>query len=67
MITKANKDIFGFFGHKTNGVNRTLGEKIMRDSFRGFPDVDGVVEHYLGSLGEEDEKEVLQQVFMFKY
>lgn len=63
MITKANKKIFGFFGRKADGVNRTVGERIMRKSFRGFEGVDSVVEHYLGSLGADaDEKKVLDQV-----
>ncbi|KAG8182895.1 hypothetical protein JTE90_004260 [Oedothorax gibbosus] len=62
MITKANKEIFGFFGDKTDRVNKSLGEQLVRSSFKGFRGVDAVVEHYLGSVIEDDEKEVLQQV-----
>lgn len=63
MITKANKEIFGFFGDKADRVNKSLGEQLIRSSFKGFIGVDAVVERYLGSVSECDEKEVLQQVF----
>lgn len=53
IITKARKNVFGFFGDKSPLINKTYGECIIKQNFKDFPDTDAVVDQYLGNVTED--------------
>ncbi|XP_015926154.2 acetylcholinesterase-1 [Parasteatoda tepidariorum] len=60
-ITKEWTDVFGFFGEKTSKINKTFGEKILKNIFLSFPYRKAVIQRYLGDL-DEDCDDILYQV-----
>ncbi|GFU30991.1 acetylcholinesterase-1 [Nephila pilipes] len=60
LITKAMKNVFGFFGEKNPAINKTFGKHVIKKNFKDFPDT--IVDYYLGNVDEDARDIVLYQV-----
>ncbi|KAF8763487.1 Acetylcholinesterase-1 like protein [Argiope bruennichi] len=63
QITTKQPDIFGFFGDKNPIINKTLAEDMIRSIFQGFGNPEKYVDHYLGSVPDDDYDTIKRQVY----
>ncbi|GBN28220.1 Acetylcholinesterase-1 [Araneus ventricosus] len=64
IISATFLELFGFFGEKKPLFNKTMGADLIRKLFKGFPDPESVVQHYLpDALSEEASGTIRYQVY----
>ncbi|GBM25434.1 Acetylcholinesterase-1 [Araneus ventricosus] len=63
QITTKDPEVFGFFGQKNPIVNKTQANNMIRSIFGSYDNPEKYVQHYLGSIPDDDYDAIRRQVY----